>query len=304
MNAAELHLALNHVPILGTAFGILLLLYGRGRDSDPVVRAAFWALGLAGVAAVGTYFTGEPAEHLVEELARTSEAALERHEEVALWAAIGGGALGAVALLGLALHRRVPIPRRYSNGLAVLGVVVAGLLLYTAYQGGRIRHPELRPDFVPAAAEHEEEAEGPAGEREADDDEGSAAGGEAGADARTAIVLPPAGRRQVLAEMRTMLRAVDGVVSAAATGDREAMRESALSGGTRIAVDMAAGLMEQLPGEFVGLGMSTHRDFDALAAAIEAGAGRDSVFAMLGSLMDKCVSCHESYRLSTPEESE
>lgn len=301
MNAAELHLALNHLPILGTVFGILLLLYGRGRDSDPVVRAALWALGLAGAAAVGTYFTGEPAEHLVEELARTSEAALERHEEVALWAAIGGGALGAVALLGLALHRRSPIPRRYSNGLAVLGVVVAGLLFYTAYQGGRIRHPELRPDFVPAAAEQEEAAEGPASAREAD---GSAAGGEAGPDARTAIVLPPAGRRQVLAEMRAMLRAVDGVVSAAAAGDREAMRESALSGGTRIAVDMAGGLTERLPGEFVGLGMSTHRDFDALAAAIDAGAGRDSVFAMLGSLMDKCVSCHESYRLSTPEESE
>lgn len=296
MNAAELHLALNHVPILGTLFGFLLLLYGRGRGGEPVVRAALWTLGLAGAAAVGVYFTGEPAEHLVEELARTSETALEAHEEMALWAAIGGGVLGSVALFGVLLYRSVSVPRRFANGVAVLSLGVVGVLLYTAFLGGRVRHPELRPDFTPAAAENEEaEREEGTGASDVDPPVDDAATGAE----RVAIELSPAGREQVLAEMRMMLRAVNGVVTHAAVGDRDGMRDAALSGGTRIAVDMDTALMRRLPEEFVQLGMSTHRAFDEVAAAVEAGADRDSALALLGGITDRCVACHASYRLTT-----
>ena len=296
MNAAELHLALNHLPILGTLFGFLLLLYGRGRNSAPVVRAALWTLGLAGAAAVGVYFTGEPAEHLVEDLARTSETALEAHEEVALWAAVGGGVLGSVALFGVLAYRSVSVSRRFANGVAVLSLGVVAVLLYTAFLGGRVRHPELRSDFAPPAAEQEEIERG--------EEEGATDGVAHTDDAvdgaeRVAVELPPAGREQVLAEMRTMLRAVNGFVTAAATRDREAMREAALSGGTRIAVDMDTALMRRLPDEFVQLGMSTHRAFDDVAAAVDAGVGRDSALALMGRLTDKCVACHASYRLTT-----
>ena len=295
MNAAELHLALNHVPILGTLFGFLLLLYGRGRNSEPVVRAALWTLGLAGAAAVGVYFTGEPAERLVEDLARTSGTALEAHEEMALWAAVGGGVLGSVALFGVLTYRSVSVSHRFANGVAVLSLGVVGVLLYTAYLGGRVRHPELRPDFAPAAAYEEADREEATDAEDVDSPVGEAATG-AG---RVAIELPPAGREQVLAEMRTMLRAVNGFLTYAAEGDRGGMREAALSGGTRIAVDMDTALMRRLSEEFVQLGMSTHRDFDGVAAALEAGVGRDSALALMGRLTDKCVACHASYRLTT-----
>ena len=39
-----------------------------------------------------------------------------------------------------------------------------------------------------------------------------------------------------------------------------------------------------------------------LAAAIQAGIGRDTLFARLGGLTSKCVSCHASYRATTEEE--
>lgn len=159
MNAAELHLALNHVPIIGTIFGFLLLAYGRARGSDPVVRAAFWALTVTGLAAVGVYFTGEPAEHLVEELARTSESALEAHEGMALWAAIGGGALGLISLFGLYRYKREPIATGYSALTLVAALIVSGILGWTAYLGGQIRHPELRPDFTVPAEEEAAAAE-------------------------------------------------------------------------------------------------------------------------------------------------
>lgn len=123
--------------------------------------------------------------------------------------------------------------------------------------------------------------------------EGAAAAGEE----REAIVVPEAGRTAVLREMRQMLTALNGVLTAMAAGDRAAVAEAARSGGTRIAVDRGGGLTDVLPEAFMRLGMSTHRGFDGLAAAAERGVSRDSLLARMGTLTSKCVSCHASYRL-------
>lgn len=121
-------------------------------------------------------------------------------------------------------------------------------------------------------------------------------------DARQSIVLPEAARQTVLHEMRLMLEALNGVLRHAVTMDRGRMAEAALSGGTRIAVDTDPAVAKRLPEDFIRLGAGTHRDFDALAEAIEAGIGRDTLFARLGGLTSKCVSCHASYRVTTEEE--
>ena len=121
------------------------------------------------------------------------------------------------------------------------------------------------------------------------------------ADDRTPVELPAEGRRVVLSEMRQMLAALNGVLSALAEGDRPAAAEAARSGGTRIAVDRGGGMAGMLPEEFMRLGMSTHRGFDALAEAVEGGASRDSLLARMGALTAKCVSCHAGYRLARPD---
>lgn len=121
------------------------------------------------------------------------------------------------------------------------------------------------------------------------------------ADTRQVVRLPAPAREQVLREMRQMLEALNRVLLAMTGGDRQAMAEAALSGGTAIAVDTDPRVAERLPREFVALGSSTHEGFDALARAIEEGIGRDSVVRRLGALTAKCVSCHASYRVETPE---
>jgi len=160
VNAAHIHLLLNHVPVLGAVFGLLLLSYGLLRDDDGVVRAAIGTLAVVGVASVGVYLTGEPAEELVEGLAGVSEAALERHEEAALWAVWGGGALGALAFAGLWIHRSVSVPRSFATALLALTLVVSGLLGWTATLGGEVRHPEIRDGFTPVVEPgHAEESD-------------------------------------------------------------------------------------------------------------------------------------------------
>lgn len=121
------------------------------------------------------------------------------------------------------------------------------------------------------------------------------------ADGRRVIRLPAAARETVLKEMRQMLEALNGLLLAMAEGDRQAMVERALSGGTAIAVDTDPAIAERLGEDFVAPGSSTHEGFDALAGAIEGGADRDSVLARLGTLTSKCVACHASYRVEIVE---
>lgn len=308
MDAAHVHLLLNHVPVIGLVFAFLLLAYGLARRSDDVMKAALWTLGLVGLAAVVVYLTGEPAEELVEGLPGFSEPAMERHEEAALWATVAAAAVGALALGGLYAFRRRSLSRGF-GATALLLTLLAGLPMgWTANLGGQVRHEEIRGGEPGAAAPdaRDGEQEGDADERDPEVEPEEAAAPEATLpeasppeeDRRQAIAVPEAARRTILWEMRQMLRALHGVLRASVAFDRAAIREAALSGGTRIAVDTDPALAQRLPEDFVELGSGTHRDFDALAEAVEGGASRDTVLARLSALTAKCVTCHASYRLA------
>lgn len=166
MDAAHIHLLLNHVPVLGAVFGTLLLGYGLMRDSDDVVTAGYWLLVLVGVTSVAVYLTGEPAEELVEGLAGVSEPILERHEEAALWATIVGGVVGGVSALGLALSAWGSVGRRYAGAVLAASLLLCGVMGWTANLGGQVRHTEIRPGAA-ATVEGDEghEASAPAAER-------------------------------------------------------------------------------------------------------------------------------------------
>jgi uncharacterized membrane protein/cytochrome c556 len=304
MDAAHLHLLLNHAPVVGLLFASLLLAYGLAIRSDDVARASFWALGLVGLAAVVVYLTGEPAEELVEGLPGFSEAAMERHETAALWATWAAGAVGAAALAGLYVYRGARLPRRLGVLMLILAVVAMVPMGWTANLGGQVRHEEIRDSAASGepAAEPAESPESPGS------DQATTASAEAGADAREGrdqrqpIVVPEPARQTVLFEMRQMLEALNGVLEASAPPfDRRAVSEAALSGGTRIAVDMDPAMARRLPEAFVQLGSSTHEDFDDLARTVEEGASRDTVLSRLSALTAKCVSCHASYQLETSE---
>ena len=145
MDTVHLHLQLNHVPVVGTFFGIVLLLVALGRRSRELVLASLRAFVSSAAAAVPVDLTGEPAEERVEHIAGVSEDVIERHEEAA---AVGFGAvvtLGVVSLVGLALAARTkPVARGLVVVPLLLAVVTGGLLAWTANLGGQIRHTEIR----------------------------------------------------------------------------------------------------------------------------------------------------------------
>jgi hypothetical protein len=150
MDLGHLHLMLNHLPVLGGPALLGLLAWGILGRIPAVTRGALWlAVALAVVTGV-VYLTGEAAEELVKDLPTFQEQLVEPHEEVALWTTlilVGTGCLAAAALW---LSRRGP-----SVSLALTRVVLVGLLAgtvaggVTAWTGGPIGHPELRPGGPP-----------------------------------------------------------------------------------------------------------------------------------------------------------
>lgn len=145
MNWAHIHLILTHIPVLGVLAGTAILLAGLVLRNTPTVRAAWVAFIVAGLAAIPVYFTGEPAEEMIEGLVGGSETIIEQHEQAALYAFIAAGILGALAVGGMMLWwkaEQVPVPATIV--VLVLAAVVSGLMTWTANLGGEIRHTEVR----------------------------------------------------------------------------------------------------------------------------------------------------------------
>ena len=146
MNGAQLHLLLNHVPVLGVAFAATLALAGAVRGSAELKKAGLWAFVLAALAALPAYFSGEGAEGVVEHLPGVADALIHAHEEAAEKALAGALILGAAALAVLihAFKTKSLSAKAYAAVLA-LSLPVLGILAYTAHLGGMVRHTELRP---------------------------------------------------------------------------------------------------------------------------------------------------------------
>ena len=156
MNGAHLHLLLNHIPVLGIIFGLLLLAYGMIGKKQDLIRTSLGVFVLAALVAIAVYLSGEQAEEVVEHLAGISEAIIESHEEAGWLALLGAGALGLLALAGLLWFRKREMPQGFALATLVVALIVSGWMGYTANLGGKINHPEIRSADTTAVPAHEE----------------------------------------------------------------------------------------------------------------------------------------------------
>ena len=144
MTILHLHLLMNHVPVVGALFA--LLLFATALILRETVSTKFALAFTAGVAAiaVAVYFTGGPAEEAVENLAGVSERSIDSHEEAAELATIAMSILGGLSLITLFVFRTRKPPRWVALAGFVGTVVVSGMMGWTANLGGQIRHTEIQ----------------------------------------------------------------------------------------------------------------------------------------------------------------
>jgi hypothetical protein len=145
MNGAPMHLILNHLPVLGTLFTFLLLLWGVVRRNETIQKTALAALVIVGLSAIPVYLSGESAEEVIEEMPGVEEAYIEAHETMGKFALWAGIALGVAAIAGIGVVATRPASTTSAAvALLVLNALVFGVMAYTAHTGGQIRHPEIR----------------------------------------------------------------------------------------------------------------------------------------------------------------
>ncbi len=144
MSLVHLHLLMNHIPVIGILFVVVILIAALRLRSDSVAKLALVLV--AGVAAISAlvYFTGEPAEDAVEKVTGVSRAMIHDHEEAAEVAFVATAFAGLAALAALWWYRAKALPRSVLTGALVVSLAISGLMAWTANLGGQIRHSEIR----------------------------------------------------------------------------------------------------------------------------------------------------------------
>jgi hypothetical protein len=144
MSFVHLHLLLNHVPVIGTVFVLLLLAVALWRRSTEIGKLALSAVvGIALVSGI-VFLTGEPAEEAVEHVTGVSESIIHQHEEAAEAALFGTGVAGVLSLAFLWWYRRRELPRWVVAASLAVVLAITGMMARTANLGGQIRHSEIR----------------------------------------------------------------------------------------------------------------------------------------------------------------
>jgi uncharacterized membrane protein len=143
MSATHIHLLINHLPVMGTFLGIIVLLIALRSASKSTFLAAYVLLLVAAVGAIIAFATGEPAEEMVEGISGISKASIEPHEEAAAYAFGSFTILGLLSLAGLIiLSTKESLQRTWGLLIVIVSFVSFTLVARTAWLGGKIRHTE------------------------------------------------------------------------------------------------------------------------------------------------------------------
>ncbi|MBK7173353.1 MAG: hypothetical protein IPH84_08970 [Bacteroidales bacterium] len=149
MNGAHFHLLVNHIPIVGTIFGMLILLAGIILKNTTVKLTGLATLIAATISVSFALLSGDPAGEAVEGLPGVTEAMVEHHESIAyssLW-----GMIPMALIAGLSFYSIIK-KEKAGNTLSIitlfLALIVTGLMSWVGLTGGEIRHTEIRNSGV------------------------------------------------------------------------------------------------------------------------------------------------------------
>jgi len=144
----------NHFPIIGTIFGLGILISGMILKNNSVKNTAYVLFIVAAIFAAFSMGTGEGAEELVEDMPTVGKQIIHEHEEMAEKLAVVLYVLGIISLGGLILSY---LKNAKATMLSYVALVVAVVGVFFAQQtgttGGEIRHTEIRPNTIQATGE-------------------------------------------------------------------------------------------------------------------------------------------------------
>jgi hypothetical protein len=147
MNWMHVHLALNHVPVLGPAFVAVFYVAALVAKHRGAQRFCLWVLVALAAVSVPIKYTGDFA---MEEAALQTDMDpryVNAHGETADQATTGAFLLGIAAAAALVAGRGGRAVPKWAHALVlVLTAATFLLMVRAANSGGLIRHPEVRTE--------------------------------------------------------------------------------------------------------------------------------------------------------------
>ena len=145
MNDAHLHMVVNHFPIIGTIFGLGVLITGLFLKNNILKNTAFVFFVISAIFAFVSMNTGEGAEELVEDLPNVGHKIIHEHEEIAEKFAILMYVLGVFSIVGLYFNFKNHAKSKLVSLVVLLLAIVATFLsINVGTSGGEVRHTEIR----------------------------------------------------------------------------------------------------------------------------------------------------------------
>jgi hypothetical protein len=145
MDWLKVHLALNHVSVIGMPFLFVLLTWGIVRRNDVIKRLAAVWIALFSILAIALKFTGDFAAEDAGQRLDPVRVYVNAHEKSADQATTAVFVVGLAATIGVYLSRGARTMPQWSLALICITTLLACVLLArTAHIGGQISHPELR----------------------------------------------------------------------------------------------------------------------------------------------------------------
>lgn len=155
INPAHLHIALNHIPIIGLAVACIPVLIGILFHSRAALASGLLAVILCAGTMPAIIETGEAAQESFVDgsiepgMDAAGKEAFREHSGRAKFTAPVVYAAGILALAALITLIKFPRQAAWGSWAVLLGVAFSiALSIWTAEAGGRIRHPEFRPGNV------------------------------------------------------------------------------------------------------------------------------------------------------------
>jgi uncharacterized membrane protein len=162
-------MVVNHFPIIGTIFGLGILITGIVLKNKTVKTVAYVLFIIAALFGAFSMGTGEGAEELVEDMPSVGKQIIHEHEELAETFALLLYIIGTFSILSMYFLIKKIVFEKYTSLLVVvLALVAVFFAKQVGTSGGEIRHTEIRANAT-AVGEVQSPSGAEQGEKEGDD---------------------------------------------------------------------------------------------------------------------------------------
>lgn len=152
-NWAHVHIAINHIPIIGVPIVLIFLLIGLVMRNQGLVKVSMYGFGILGFITLFVAGAGAAAQGIVNDELINAELFIHRHKIAAFMTGAVVVILGVWSTIGAASFSKASRSQKtiFSGGSTVLAVVAIGMLFWTAQRGTMINHPEVVAGEAPVA---------------------------------------------------------------------------------------------------------------------------------------------------------